>query len=617
MDKNMVNIDDLLRQRLTGGEEEERAGAWLKMRDLLDEKMPEKVVAVYNWRRMFTYAAGLLLLASATVGSYKAYEAFRAASDNAKTGNGAATAARKTSGGLVSGMEGNITANATATGSDAAAPDANVSNTVSENPETNGNNSAADGATTNAANNRIATATGKPAKVNKAMQDVIATSDKVVNSVKINKKSLLSALVFTKPATLPVDQMVYTPSVNENMPSFQVNYSEAIDATNSSSTGSTAYNNGSTNSNQPNNAANVVAGNTGNERKKLSPEETNPRYKKEQRIVDSFNMVAIRESNRKGYRTEDTFNMGKIGIERTIPVTANANTNTNTVAANADITPAAALPADAANEKGTYAPLSDFKTESKKRKSYNPNRFEEMIRNARLDLTGVTLRPGIVAGITSTTGNYNMMGVQFGIAGIMTMSEKWSMFAELKYIYRFGNGKSVTNQYNQLIDSGRSVSGNQMVYRYEDRTNYYEFATNSSVELPVALRYSIRRVNLIAGINASYHFAMNPSPRDEVYKREIVGDPGMSSQLNAEWKKDARVTYNDFGSRFSMGGVLGVGYQITPAVGVDIRATQSVWDNVTTRGALQVSKYLYRTTNFQVNFVYRFSNNKYQRPRVR
>jgi hypothetical protein len=574
--------------------------------------MPEKVVAVYNWRRMFTYAAGLLLLASATVGSYKAYEAFRTASENAKTGNGAATAARKTSGGLVSGMEGNITANSTAAASNTAAANANVSNTVSENPETNGNKSAADGATTNAANNRIAAATGKPAKVNKAMQNVIATSDRVVNSVIINKKSLLSALVFTKPATLPVDQMVYTPSVNENMPSFQVDYS---DATNSNRTGSTEYNSGTANSNQPGNTGNIVAGNTGNERKKLSPEETNPRYKKEQRIVDSFNMVTIRESNRKGYRTEDTFNMGKIGIERTIPVTDNANNNTNTVAANADITPAAALPADAANEKGTYAPLSDFKTESKKRKSYNPNRFEEMIRNARLDLTGVTLRPGIVAGITSTTGNYNMMGVQFGIAGIMTMSEKWSMFAELKYIYRFGNGKSVTNQYNQLIDSGKS--GNQMVYRYEDRTNYYEFATNSSVELPVALRYSIRRVNLIAGINASYHFAMNPSPRDEVYKREIVGEPGMSSQLNAEWKKDARVTYNDFGSRFSMGGVLGVGYQITPAVGVDIRATQSVWDNVTTRGALQVSKYLYRTTNFQVNFVYRFSNNKYQRPRVR
>ncbi|HEY1033098.1 MAG TPA: hypothetical protein VGD89_15080 [Flavipsychrobacter sp.] len=609
MDKNMVNIDDLLRQRLTGGEEEERAGAWLKMRDLLDEKMPEKVVAVYNWRRMFTYAAGLLLLASATVGSYKAYEAFRAASENVKAGNGAATAASKTSGGLVSGMEGNITANSAATASNTAAANANVSNTVSENPETNGNNSA-DGAATNATNNKIVAAAGKPTKVSKAMQDVIATSDKVVNSVKINKKSLLSALVFTKPATLPVDQMAYTPSLNENMPSFQVDYS---DATNSNGTGSTVYNNGTTNSNQPGNTGIIVAGNTGNERKKLSPEETNPRYKKEQRIVDSFNMVAIRESNRKGYRTEDTFNMGKIGIERTIPVTDNANTNT--VAANADITPAAALPADAAAEKGAYAPLSDFKTESKKRKSYNPNRFEEMIRNARLDLTGVTLRPGIVAGITSTTGNYNMMGVQFGIAGIMTMSEKWSMFAELKYIYRFGNGKSVTNQYNQLIDSGKS--GNQMVYRYEDRTNYYEFATNSSVELPVALRYSIRRVNLIAGINASYHFAMNPSPRDEVYKREIVGEPGMSSQLNAEWKKDARVTYNDFGSRFSMGGVLGIGYQITPAVGVDIRATQSVWDNVTTRGALQVSKYLYRTTNFQVNFVYRFSNNKYQRPRVR
>jgi hypothetical protein len=42
MDKQFINIDDLVRHRLSGGEEEERAGAWLNMRNLLDKEMPQK-----------------------------------------------------------------------------------------------------------------------------------------------------------------------------------------------------------------------------------------------------------------------------------------------------------------------------------------------------------------------------------------------------------------------------------------------------------------------------------------------------------------------------------------------------------------------------------------------
>ena len=78
MDKNMINIDDFVRQRLSGGEEKERAGAWLHMRDLLDDKMPLRPAAGgYNWRRMLTAATGLVLLASLTVGGYKMYTGFR------------------------------------------------------------------------------------------------------------------------------------------------------------------------------------------------------------------------------------------------------------------------------------------------------------------------------------------------------------------------------------------------------------------------------------------------------------------------------------------------------------------------------------------------------------
>ena len=54
MDKNMINIDDLFKQRMTGAEETERPGSWLQMRELLEKEMPVTAPgAATNWRRMF------------------------------------------------------------------------------------------------------------------------------------------------------------------------------------------------------------------------------------------------------------------------------------------------------------------------------------------------------------------------------------------------------------------------------------------------------------------------------------------------------------------------------------------------------------------------------------
>ena len=72
MDKNMINIDEFVKQRLEGVEENERAGAWLNMRDLLDEKMPlSPVKGVFNWRKYLTATGGLLLLTLFSFGGYE------------------------------------------------------------------------------------------------------------------------------------------------------------------------------------------------------------------------------------------------------------------------------------------------------------------------------------------------------------------------------------------------------------------------------------------------------------------------------------------------------------------------------------------------------------------
>lgn len=78
MDKNFIKVDDLFRQRLGDGEERERSGAWLNMRELLDKEMPQqRRIGAFYWRRLFSAVAALSLIGTLGVSSYELSAAFR------------------------------------------------------------------------------------------------------------------------------------------------------------------------------------------------------------------------------------------------------------------------------------------------------------------------------------------------------------------------------------------------------------------------------------------------------------------------------------------------------------------------------------------------------------
>lgn len=100
MDKNFIRIDDLVRQHLEGAEEKERGGAWLKMRDLLDQEMPQekKRIGIIYWRRLFGVVAAASLIGTLAVGGYEfstAYKNLQHAEVVLPTGNAASTESGK------------------------------------------------------------------------------------------------------------------------------------------------------------------------------------------------------------------------------------------------------------------------------------------------------------------------------------------------------------------------------------------------------------------------------------------------------------------------------------------------------------------------------------------
>ena len=76
MDNNLINVDDLVRQRLTGREEREPAGAWLAMRELLDKEEERKPVG-FIWRRTLGGLAILVLISAISLGGYELSSSYK------------------------------------------------------------------------------------------------------------------------------------------------------------------------------------------------------------------------------------------------------------------------------------------------------------------------------------------------------------------------------------------------------------------------------------------------------------------------------------------------------------------------------------------------------------
>lgn len=583
MDKNMINIDDLIRQRLSSGEEEERAGAWLKMRELLDEKQPVRVAAAFNWKRMLSYAAGLVLLAIAGVAGYKVTQS------DANTDATVNRYSRNTNAMLSGAVADNINSG---TGKES---------TVTENT----------------------VASTKYADAKKLISNATATkqSDMVASTGKdagilVTKHSNTTIKINT-PApvnTIKENQTINKPSSGNNNNNALVVNTKADNASVKENTDTKlqAGDNKPLGTNM--NSANVVAATKRNKTQQLPVEVTNPRYRKQIKTIDSVEVITTKETGRKGIRKIDTIAQGMIATEKLVdaPVEVAAITSTAHKAPR-EILPSATLMERNSQDVINAALVAESKNDNKQSKNnYNPRRFEEMVQNMKVDLGKVSIHPGLVAGISSSVGAYNMTGLQLGIAGVMEISDRWGMFAELKGIYRFGNGKSLINNYNDY--TGINYLGNNTYsHQWDSVAHSFNISSSTSVELPIAVRYSANRLSAFAGVNGTYNFAVKVDENTQKYGRSYVSNSTSRQELTQQWGENPVIGYDAFKARFMLGYVVGAGYQVTPNIGVDFRATQPLMEsNAGKKSSAIISKQLYRAPSFQLNFTYKFTNNKYK-----
>jgi hypothetical protein len=644
MDKNMIKIDDLVRQRLGGGEEEERPGAWLQMRDLLDQKLPAQNMPVggYNWKRMLTAATGVVLLASLTVGGYKAY-------DNYQLQKEARTVAHSVGVPQAASDDGNaIHVNSMGNGNgtpaievNETAPDNTKSPAISRKPAEVRASGEAAAKATSAKTSSTGKETGKeslPIEVKlvtepvKGAQAVNTTGAKGINSNPLhtaNNTSINNPQNTTQQpaATTATHANSNTTSVAGNHPSPSVPQSGVV--------ANTYVNSKTVKGNQPNG----TVSNTELSQKTLSPNATdnqvasnltdpqnntptqtitktapaNTTTKTEKPMLASSAAVSktVAGSNTKP-ETQDNTKVSKpvsmdtidryVVNEKVIinPLTRTARFVFDTTykgimpIAKRNNEPAiwasAASKNNAVAEADSKAPLalSSVRVKSQKTRLWDSYGFQQKVEDAKFKVSQTQFYGGVTFGVNSYLfGPNSMNGVQAGVRGLVVFDETVAFLSELKYIQRFNNNSVINDNYL----SGASGAVNEIEH-------FFKFSALHSIEMPLAVKYAFNRLHLLGGANLAYNFKASA---EEVTRPLAQPTPGHT------FATAPVISIDDFGPRFSVGGVLGVGYSITPAFDVDFRVTKNLFDNAKGAGGRVVSRELYRSPSLQLSIGYRFS----------
>jgi len=658
MDKNMISIDDLVKQRLSGGEEKERTEAWLQMRELLDKEMPEQVSGPgFNWRRTLGFVAGFLILASASIGGYKAITSFRNTADK-KSNSTTAIAMNGYTGKSSTSSNSSITSNTQAANAQKTAITGNTANSnntpAADHSNAQGNHRSTHavaasghikGRAQTSATTKQQAANTQPASTNtytrntgnhtqpepenrsnnnanllvnnnKNNSTVTETSNKKEN----NSTNSISNNTLSQPdktANKPVTTGTASTANGKNEAPVDANKfaSGNTPSANNNQTGKPAIQDkpGSNTAKQANTSSNTLAKTTNNSNKPANDNKASGSNEiakggnANKKLIDKIETKETYD-HRRGEWKKDTIDKGKVEwSDKEENALAINGKQIQTV--NNEIVPASSVTSNSNKNEEKMLPLADFRVSSKKSNYQTSNFFEEMVKNAKMQLGNVKFYPGILLGVNyAMNAGHSMPGFQFGATGSLSLNEKWGIVAELKYLNSM-NGSRISNR-NDYMTGFQTIKDQNTgitTYSWDSVEHYFTYATVQSIQMPFMVRYSAKRLNVMMGANLAYSFIPSPNETSNTY--EVKNMPNTN---NYRPTTGAILDPLDFSSRFGIGYLFGIGYQLSPAIQLDGRLTQQVWDNAKTPGAERVSREVYRMPSLQLNLSYRFSSNKYK-----
>jgi hypothetical protein len=713
MNKDMMNIDDFVRDKLGGHTEKEDPAAWLRMKALLDKEMPEKAAPfIFRWGKPAAFLGAALLIGALCVGGYK-LSAIRekapvatAANPTENTNNKNTTALQENNNSFKapdspSPHSVHTAENSTGDGTSASNPAATTSPAAVNGSAGSGNSSIAEAQNAHTAarsqhqparheNNNMngamaphakarhtgsaspsaTTAAGKPYRNSKSTGIAQPESVRTGNNKHPVGTTTASAARSgnTGTATEPSGTNATTTAAHSSnksaaeqraakknsasaKPAVWNSTASVAGGTHKKITGKkdkTASQPARTKHSDTEDSRNIAKNKETANHKEPTAAENNSEELKDS--ISAISVVTRESTSRGGYpkkiiRITDTIAITKVPVNP-LPKPVNNVIVSQVLPSKKAVKLAAAesrkanklaAKTEAEKQKNTYAAAAnkaEVKEHSnakaavpaasqsasivkvKKEKSaftewWQNLNLPEAMTSAKRDFNSAQFYWGVTAGANYSfpNGSGSFQGVQFGATGELVFNKHWSLFGAIKYFNRSGTKKIVSDNFaNQVADQDSTQGANWFFTARTDSTNrFFNFSTVHSFEMPVTLRYTIRKFYIMTGINLAYYLPVNVEKVEREYNNMNVHVITTNSSKPILNETKPQLTISDFGSRFGMGYVIGAGYQITPAWQTDLRIVNPFWDNAQGAGAQKLSKDFYKLPSVQLSFGYQIN----------
>lgn len=259
----------------------------------------------------------------------------------------------------------------------------------------------------------------------------------------------------------------------------------------------------------------------------------------------------------------------------------------------------------AASEMVSLVPLNNYKVASRK---VDPGKFNQLIHNTSQGISNYfdgsrNFYAAFLLGGNASFGNPGAFGMQMGIAGMYSLGERLTLAAELKYVNHYFSNYSLQDESVTFKNVNSQVSGADWLFSgtRQTTTSIYRVKGYSSLELPVTLSYNLGRVSVFAGLNLAYAFPIGWSKETTLSSVDVqqLRPENTNPFINAAFKLDEQ---KDFASRLGLGYTWGLSYDLSRKVSLDARVSQILLDN--NNGNTDALNRLFRLPTVQLSFGY-------------
>lgn len=248
-------------------------------------------------------------------------------------------------------------------------------------------------------------------------------------------------------------------------------------------------------------------------------------------------------------------------------------------------------------------PLKQYKVSSRK---MDASAISRLIHSANSGIAGLmdgskNWYISLLLGGNAGLGSPNAYGMQIGANFLYAVAERWTLSLGVKYQnsfypnFRFWDSAiSYGDMHEDKSQMGTTFSGTE--YQKQTAVNVNRLAR---VSVPVLLSYNLGRVSIFAGPEFSYFFPLQNETTSSFQTKSVskLAYDNKNPFTNVPYQLDPE---NDFRSRFAAGYALGLSYDFSRKLSLDIRLSQMLWDN-TGKYQLDALRHIYHQPAVELN----------------